>query len=198
MMRRIPSAGLVLAALLLLFSHREHWSNLPEKGFFQAFPASPPLSHPLSPYDGLIRAWADSIGWDWRLVASVIYNESRFNNDARSSKGALGLMQIRSSRYTEEELLNPSRNLEVGTRYLKKLEGMFPAASPLEAVKFSLAAFNLGDGRVRGLVDATRAAGEDATRWDNVAAHLPQGHHTVSYVEKVLDRYAAYCKTYPR
>ena len=189
--------GLALAALLLLLPHKEHWSRLPEKGFFQAFPQTRLHQESLSAYDQLIRQYADSIGWDWRLIASVVYHESRFNNDARSGKGALGLMQIRSSRYTEEELLNPARNLQVGTRYLRKLEGMFPAATPLDSVKYALAAFNLGDGRVRGLVNKAGEAGQDVSRWDSVATFLPQGHHTVSYVEKVLDTYAQYCSQYP-
>lgn len=198
MMRHRLAWSLALTALLLLFPHREHWSHLPEKGFFQAFPATQFHNGNLSAYDGLFRQYADSIGWDWRLIAAVVYHESRFHNSAHSGKGAIGLMQIHSPRYTEEELLNPARNLQVGTRYLSKLEGMFPAASPVEGVKFALAAFNLGDGRVRELVSTARADSVDVSRWDNVAAYLPKGHHTVSYVEKVLDTYAQYCTKYPR
>ena len=75
----------------------------------------------LREYEPLIREAADHIGWDWRLVASVIYHESRFDNNAQSSKGATGLMQIRSSRYSEDTLLNPVVNIAIGTAYLKKL-----------------------------------------------------------------------------
>lgn len=153
----------------------------------------------ISQYDALIRQAADSIGWDWRLLAAVVYHESRFHNEAASSKGARGLMQIRSKRYTEEELLNPARNLSIGTRYLRKLENRYlEAAGPDEAIKFALASFNLGDSRVESLVAQAAADSLDATRWDAVATLLPKGHHTVSYVNNVLNTYAYYSRLYPR
>ena len=38
---------------------------------------------------------------------------------------------------------------------------------------------------------------EEASRWDVVAStQLPKGHHTVSYVEKVLDTYSYYYSKY--
>ncbi|MBO4633798.1 MAG: transglycosylase SLT domain-containing protein [Bacteroidales bacterium] len=154
----------------------------------------------ISPYDHLIRHVADSIGWDWRLLSAVVYHESRFHNEAQSHKGAVGLMQILSSRYTTDYLLNPAANLTVGSRYLLKLENMFRpmAANDKDAVMFALAAYNVGEGRVRQLIRETGDAGEDATRWAVVSHHLPKGHHTVSYVENVLDTYAEYARTYPR
>lgn len=150
----------------------------------------------ISQYDNLIRAAADSIGWDWRLLAAVVYHESRFHNDATSHKGARGLMQIRSSRYTAEELANPARNISVGARYLHRLEGMFPGATPMESIKFALAAYNMGEGKVTRLISQAEAQGMDASRWSNVAKLLPQGHHTVSYVNNVLDTYQYYSRVY--
>lgn len=150
----------------------------------------------ISQYDNLIRAAADSIGWDWRLLAAVVYHESRFHNDATSHKGARGLMQIRSSRYTAEELANPARNISVGARYLHRLEGMFPGATPMESIKFALAAYNMGEGKVARLISQAEAQGMDASRWSNVAKLLPQGHHTVSYVNNVLDTYQYYSRVY--
>ena len=152
----------------------------------------------ISPYDKLLQVAADSIGWDWRLLAAVVYHESRFHNEATSHKGARGLMQILSSRYTDEELSDPARNLSVGSRYLHRLEGRFPGANPMESVKFSLAAYNFGERKVSRLISQADSLGLDATRWDNVATLLPQGHHTVSYVNNVLDTYAYYSRLYPR
>lgn len=154
----------------------------------------------ISRYDNILRASADSIGWDWRLLAAVVYQESRFHNDANSSKGAKGLMQIRSKRYAEEVLLNPAANIAVGSRYLKKLENMFAstAADPTEAIKFALAAYNMGEGKMGQLIEKTQAEGLDASRWDNVKLQLHEGHHTRAYVENVLNTYAYYSKVYPR
>ena len=136
---------------------------------------------------------------DWHLIAAVVYHESRFHNEAESERGAVGLMQILSSRYSPEYLLEPSNNITVGTRYLKRLQAMYSstAANPTEALKFALAAYNIGEGKVWHLITLAREAGEDASRWDAVAAsQLPKGHHTVSYVEKVLDTYADYYRRY--
>lgn len=154
----------------------------------------------ISQYDNILRQSADSIGWDWRLLAAVVYHESRFHNDANSSKGALGLMQIRSKRYPEEVLLNPAANIAVGSRYLKKLQNMFSenAADPTEAIKFALAAYNMGEGKVSQLIEKTQEQGQDASRWDNVKEQLPEVHHTRAYVENVLNSYAYYSKLYPR
>ena len=154
----------------------------------------------ISQYDNILRQSADSIGWDWRLLAAVVYHESRFHNDANSSKGALGLMQIRSKRYTAEMLLNPSANITVGSRYLKKLENMFSdtASDPVEATKFALAAYNMGEGKLAQLIEQAQEQGMDPSRWDNLKTLLPEGHHTRAYVENVLNTYSYYSKLYPR
>ena len=67
----------------------------------------------------------------------------------------------------------------------------------MEAIKFALASYNLGDGRVASLVERADTLGLDATRWDSVATLLPKGHHTVSYVNNVLNTYSRYARQYP-
>lgn len=193
--------AILLTAGLLAVPLRQLHHALPEKDFLQALPTDICyLDEPLSPYDDLLRHSADSIGWDWRLMAAVVYHESRFHQDAQSGKGAVGLMQVRSARFTDEELLNPRINIFVGSSYLKKLEKMFQAdaASPVEALKFSLAAYNLGEGRVGALIARAREKGLNTAYWDSVAVLLPQGHHTLSYVENVLNTYSDYTRQYPR
>lgn len=154
----------------------------------------------ISQYDNILRQCADTIGWDWRLLAAVVYHESRFHNDASSSRGALGLMQIRSQRYPAEFLRNPASNISVGSRYLKRLETLFSdkAADRMEAVKFALAAYNIGEGKVGKIIEETEAEGLDYSRWDVVQQRLPEGHHTRAYVENVLNTYSYYSKLYPR
>ena len=71
------AAGLLVAFFLIPYEVHKHSS--PEK----SFAAVGDLPAPLSPYDSLIRMYADSIGWDWRLVAAVIRQESHFNKNDR-------------------------------------------------------------------------------------------------------------------
>ena len=193
MKRRSLLYGAALAVLLLLIPV----TRMPRVPTSEIPPERALNQDAISRYDGLIRQAADSIGWDWRLLAAVIYHESRFHNEAQSAKGARGLMQIRSARYTPEELADPSRNLAVGTRYLKKLENRYADNGPVEAIKFALASYNLGDARVASLVEQADTLGLNAARWDSVATLLPKGHHTVSYVDKVLSTYSRYARRYP-
>ncbi len=153
----------------------------------------------ISRYDNLIKKHAAAIGWDWRLVAAVIYNESQFNNEASSHKGAQGLMQILSAKYTYEEVSDPDRNLEIGTRYLRRLQKMYSrtAADDTECLKFTLAAYNVGEGKVQRCLDDAREKGLDASRWASVSTMLPEGHHTKKYVENVLDTYRDYSRLFP-
>ena len=159
----------------------------------------------ISSYDALVKQYAAAIGWDWRLLSAIIYRESRFHADANSHKGALGLMQIRSSRYSADTLLIPSVNLSVGTTYLKRLQNMFTgtAADTTECIKFTLAAYNAGEGKILRTIQTAREKGVDATRWDSVASVIPdvpgfKGTQTLVYVEDVLDIYAFYTRFYPQ
>ena len=153
----------------------------------------------ISRYDALIKKYAASIDWDWRLVAAIIYNESRFNSDASSHKGAQGLMQIISTTYTAEELSDPEINLAAGTTYLKRLQKMYApmAADETECLKFVLASYNAGEGKIQRCINKAAQKGLDTTRWAPVSTMLSKGHQTVSYVEKVLDTYQDYSRLYP-
>ena len=76
----------------------------------------------ISPYDSLIRAWADTLGWDWHMLAALIYKESRFHIEARSQMGAEGLMQLRprtSMLFGCTDALDPAQNIGAGARRAK-------------------------------------------------------------------------------
>lgn len=119
------------------------------------------LRYPLR-YDSIIRAHARNYELDPALIAAVIYEESRFRADARSSAGAIGLMQLLpetaqaialrtgGTRFRVEDLYDPELNVRYGSWYLRHLRARY------EDEAWALAAYNAGQGNV----DRWRANGE--------------------------------------
>lgn len=129
----------------------------------------------ISPYDDLIREYSELLGWDWRMLAALIYQESRFNPDARSWAGAFGLMQMMpatASRFGIDTTQTGAENIKAGVKYLQFLESFWEekVPDPEERRKFVLASYNVGPGHV---LDAQRIAANlnlDTLVWDNHVA----------------------------
>ncbi|WP_412060199.1 transglycosylase SLT domain-containing protein [Rubrivirga sp. IMCC45206] len=170
----------------------------------------------LSGYDNLLKKYAPGVGWDWRLLGSQMYQESRFEPRARSWAGAMGLLQIMPATAGDLGLADPydpEANIEAAVRYLKWLEDNYWAEKiddPEERKKFILASYNAGAGHVMDAQRLTEAEGGDPTIWDDVAYWLlrkseaevynrPEVRHgyarglePVHYVEIILERYEHY------
>ncbi len=172
----------------------------------------------ISPYDDEIQKYSEQLHWDWRLLASLIYQESNFNPAARSAAGAYGLMQITNAtahRYGFDSAMTASQNLKVGVMLLKWLDNKMSriVKNKNERVKFVLAAYNVGLGHIIDAQLLTKKHGKDMTKWDNVKVFLlkkskPEyyndpvvkfgycgGKQTVNYVGQILARYKHYINT---
>ena len=170
----------------------------------------------LSGYDDLLKRYAPGVGWDWRLLASQMYQESRFEPRARSWAGAMGLLQIMPATARDlglADAYDPESNVEAAVRYLKWLEDNYWAdeiADPQERIKFILASYNAGAGHVMDARRLAEAEGGDPRVWEDVAFWLLQksdpavygrpevrhgfarGLEPVHYVSIILERYAHY------
>ncbi len=167
----------------------------------------------LSPYDELVRKYAEHYGFDWRLIVAQMYQESRFDPAAKSWVGALGLLQVMPRTAKEfgiNDLHQPDSGLNAGVQYLNWLLQRFePELDIGERMWFSLAAYNAGLGHVRDARSLARKKGWDGDKWfDNVekailllskkeyaqkAKHgYVRGHEPVNYVRQIRDRYLAY------
>lgn len=125
----------------------------------------------ISEFDDLYKKYAPEINWDWRLLASQVYQESRFRPRARSWAGARGLMQLMPATGREvglSEFYDPEQNIKAGVKYLEYLQRVWAEIpDSLERIKFILASYNTGAGHVG---DARRLAeknGKDPDRWND-------------------------------
>lgn len=168
----------------------------------------------LSAFDGAIKKTAKRIGWDWRLLAALIYQESRFKLDLESEKGAFGLMQLMPSvmnRFGVDYDSSPEEQLEAGGKLISYLDKSLKnkVVDSLERVKFVLAAYNAGLGHVYDAQRLAKKYGKSPDLWeDNVdyfilnkskyyndtcckSGYL-RGKETYRFVEEIMERYYHY------
>ncbi len=152
----------------------------------------------ISPYDDLIKANAKKIDWDWRLLAAVMYQESKFSNGGTSWAGAQGLMQLMPETAKQFGALNPNdpaQNIKAGVKYLKYLDTYWSKSitDDSERLKFVLASYNAG---LTHITDAQKLANKyekDSTLWhDNVEFYLLKKSDATYYRDPLAS--AGYCK----
>jgi membrane-bound lytic murein transglycosylase F len=152
----------------------------------------------LSIFDSTIRVESERLGWDWRLVASIAYQESGFNPHVKSWAGAIGLMQLMpaaSRQFKVQNAYDPEQNIHAGVMVLRYLDGLWAktVSDPEERLKFVLASYNVG---VSHVIDARNLAakyGKDPTKWDdNVEMYLALKTKRQYYKDPVVS--AGYCR----
>ena len=140
------------------------------------------LRYPLH-YDAIVRGHARNYRLDPALLAAVIYQESKFHAHARSSSGAIGLMQLLpatakgivhtgGSRFRVSDLDNPEINVRYGAWYLRHLLDKYGDE------RTALAAYNAGQENV----DHWRASG--------AGIRFPETRHYVDHVRHLQGLYA--------
>ena len=135
------------------------------------------IRYPLR-FSEYVRVHAQRHDLDPALLAAVIYQESKFRASAKSSSGAIGLMQLtpatargiairtHGNAFHTKDLYNPEINIRYGSWYLDNLFRKYGNE------RLVLAAYNAGQGNV----DRWRAKGEDI-----------QFSETKAYVSRVED-----------
>ena len=144
------------------------------------------MRYPLR-YDQIVVGHAENYELEPQLVAAVIYQESKFDADAVSDSGAVGLMQLLpataqgiadrtgGSGWHERDLLNPELNVRYGAWYLRHLLDKY------DDEQLALAAYNAGQANV--------------DRWRDAGVGI-QFAETRHYVERVQELKAMYARVY--
>jgi membrane-bound lytic murein transglycosylase F len=170
----------------------------------------------ISPFDAIIKEKSQLINWDWRLIASMIYQESQFDSTATSWAGASGLMQLMPStaaRFGLDSTATNADQIEAGIQYLKYLDNELQkkVIDPVERKKFILAAYNVGLGHIWDAMRLAEKYDLDPNKWDgNVDIMLKnkskpkyykdpvvrhgycRGREPYYYVKEVLERFKHY------
>lgn len=158
----------------------------------------PPIDH-ICQYDAIIRAEAEKIGWDWRLLASIIYQESHFKPDLINEKGAFGLMQlmpVTMEKYGIDYESSVEEQLEAAGKLLLFFDRELPESinDSIERGKFILASYNAGLGNVLKARTKAEKRGKNPDVWTkNVEEYAPK--QTFYFVREILKRYSYYKKT---
>lgn len=174
----------------------------------------------ISPYDSAFKRAGEKVEIDWRLVASVAYQESKFNLGLVSFGGAYGIMQFMPSTgptydvYPDSpvdvQILGGAKKIKADLKYWAKVQ------DPIQRLKFAMASYNAGRGHIQDAQNLARKYKLDPWVWDDnvgkmllnlskqkyyqdeVVRHgFMRGTNTYRYVELVLERYEQWKAIYP-
>ena len=150
--------------------------------------------YPLEYRDDILKA-AEDYNLEPELIAAVIYTESKFDEDAVSSAGAVGLMQLmpdtfewlvskRGESLSQEDLYNPRVNIDYGAYYLSYLYERF------EDTNTVCAAYNAGPTKVEQWLESADYSTDGDTLYS-----IPY-KETLNYVNKVENTTEKYKELY--
>ncbi len=169
-----------------------------------------------SAYDDIIKKESKLIHWDWRLIAALIYQESRFIPHVKSWAGAQGLMQLMpetAKKFGVKDVYSPAQNIHGGVQFIQWLDQRLAnrVDDPEERMKFILASYNVGLGHVLDAMRLAEKNGKNPKKWTgNVDYYLLnkskpayfndpvvqfgycRGEEPYLYVNEILERYEHY------
>jgi membrane-bound lytic murein transglycosylase MltF len=151
----------------------------------------------------LFRKYAKMYGFDWLKIAALAYQESRFDQEKKSGRGAVGVMQIKpdtaaDSNVNIKDVFKLENNIHAGVKYLAFLRDRYfddAAIDPNAKVNFTVAAYNAGPARIESLRRKARKMGLDQNKWFFNVEHVARkeiGMETVQYVANLNKYYIAY------
>ena len=167
------------------------------------------LTTRLPKYRQTIMDESEKYGFDWKLVAAVVYQESHFDPNAKSFTNVRGLMQVTTATAREmgiTDRLDPTQSIRAGIKYLDKMVGKFDyIEDEYERLLFGLASYNVGYGHVLDAIALAESKALDGTKWQNLKTTLPllskskyhkttkygyaRGWEPVQYVKRILTYY---------
>lgn len=174
----------------------------------------------ISEYDDIIKKYSKIINWDWRLISSLMYEESRFNPNVVSWAGAYGLMQlmpITFNKFNDPQKSGVDAQIYSGIKYIEFLNEKFIEQVPdLEnRIYFVLASYNIGPGHIEDAMRLAEKYNADISSWESLAFYLSNlsnakyyndalvvhgyfpGIYAVEFAKSIVKRYEHYKNIIP-
>jgi len=149
-----------------------------------------------SPFDDVFKAEAKKYGWDWKIVASVAFKESRFNPNARGLGGAYGMMQFMPGTGPSFGVFPdspPAVQIAGGMKYLNRTYVLWKSVPDIDQrMKFTLASYNAGPGHIIDAQNLARAAGLNPLVWDGNVEEMVRNLGDPTYYRSEHVRCGAY------
>lgn len=175
--------------------------------------------HTISPYDHIIKKYAQKYNIDWRFVAAIMFQESKFQPGLVGLGGSYGLMQMMPEtmeNFGINETSSDEEHIAAGTKYIYLISKSFENITDLkEKFHFIAASYNAGRGHILDAQRLCEKYQENSTQWACVSKYLIlkskkefandpivksgffPGKHAVKYAKEVMVRYDAYLLMYP-
>ena len=154
------------------------------------------LNIELSKYDELFKVSALKRNWDWRFLASIAYQESRYDPNARGFGGAYGMMQFMPNTgpsfgvYPDSP---PAVQIDAGMRYIDQLYNQWKHIESREQrLKFTLASYNAGKGHIEDAVRLAEKLGYNPLVWDDNVELMIKNLSIPEYYRNPPVKYGAY------
>ncbi len=161
----------------------------------------------LPKYQRFFEEAATRFGIPWTLLASISYQESHWNPNAKSFTGVRGLMMLTKTTAKMlgvKDRLDPEQSIIGGTRHIKQMIKFVPNEIEGEdRLKFALAAYNIGLGHIKDAQTLAKKIGLNQNVWSDLKKVLPllsqkkyykglqygyaRGEEPVRYVDSIYD-----------
>lgn len=166
-------------------------------------PDSPENWEKLALYKDYIKKYSKEYNFDWLLIMAVAFQESGFDNSKKSSKGAVGIMQMLPSTASDKKInikniSEPEKNIHAGVKYLDFIRNRYfsdPEIEEKDQIRLTLAAYNAGPAKIRRARNHAEKMGLDPNKWfRNVEIGVLRtiGNEPVEYVSRINRYYLLY------
>jgi membrane-bound lytic murein transglycosylase F len=165
------SEGLITAVLDRYYGEDDRFDYLLSRSFMEH------LGSRLPTYLGWFQEAATKYGLDWRLLAAMGYQESKWDPGAVSFTGVRGLMQLTedtAQMMRAGNRLDPRSSIFGGAKYLSRMRATVPRRIPEpDRTWFAVASYNVGFGHLEDARILAQAQGRNPDRWEDVREILP-------------------------